>query len=222
MVNTHPRMTDFYFIRHAPVVKRSGHLPPHDPDIADRPYDLESLISMLPKNADWHISPLRRTQQTATLLTADLAPRSQHLDDRLVEMAFGEWDDQPVADVWAELSKGPKHNWSFLTPEVTPPGGESYADLCLRVSAWLDDIATNLFAQPHPVPPQIIISHSGVLRAVMRHVMQTSPEHTIGIPITHFGCLHLSLMEPDRATDAGGAWQLSALHPHKVSASADT
>ena len=217
MVDTHPRMADFYFIRHAPVVKQSGHLPPHDPDIADGPYKLDPLIALLPENADWHISPLRRTQQTAALLTPGLAPHSQNLEGRLVEMAFGKWDDQPVADVWAELANGPKHNWSFLTPEVTPPGGESYADLCVRVSEWLDYIAATLFAQPHQMPPQIVVSHSGVLRAVMRHVMQTTPEFTIGIPITHFGCLHLSLMEPDRAIDAGGAWQLNALHPHNVS-----
>ena len=82
---THPALTDFYFIRHAPVVKREGHLPPYDPPIKEGPFDLAPLKKRLPQNADWHVSPLLRTRQTADLLMPDLVPGSVTFDDRLVE-----------------------------------------------------------------------------------------------------------------------------------------
>lgn len=213
MVDTHPRIVEFYFIRHAPVIKRSGHLPPHDPNIADGPYQLAPLIASLPAGADWHISPLQRTRQTAALLTPELAPHSETIDAGLVEMNFGQWDDQPVAEVWQELATGPKHNWSFITPDITPPGGESFREQCDRISKWMDTVAATVFVAAE-TRPQIVVTHSGVLRAVIRHIMQCDAELTIGIPITHFGCLELTLMEPSRAVDAGGPWQLAGLLPY--------
>lgn len=213
MTDGHPRTIDFYFIRHAPVVKRSGHLPPHDPDITAGPFDLTALIDQLPANADWHVSPLNRTQQTAALLTPTLAPHTISLDEQVVEMDFGSWDERPVADVWQELERGPKHNWSFITPDTMPPEGESFRMQCQRISTWMDSIAEAVFANPEN-RDQIVITHSGVVRAVMRHVLQCDPEMTIGIPVTHFGCLKVTCMEPRRAVDAGGVWQLSALIPH--------
>jgi hypothetical protein len=37
-------ITDFYFIRHGPVVKKDGHLPPHDAPLIDQPFDLDALV----------------------------------------------------------------------------------------------------------------------------------------------------------------------------------
>ena len=200
---THPAITDFYFIRHAPVVKREGHLPPHDPPIREGPFDLAPLKNRLPQNADWHVSPLLRTRQTADLLMPDLAPRSVNFDDRLVEMDFGDWHEQPVAEVWAEIADGPRHNWSFIMPQTQPPGGESFSAQCKRIASWLDNRA----AQP-ATNPQIIITHAGVISAVLGHILGISPQQAIGVAVANFAVLQTSLMEPGRATDAGGPWQM--------------
>ncbi len=200
---THPMITNFFFIRHAPVIKREGHLPPHDPPIQKGPFDLALLRARLPKNADWHISPLLRTRQTADLLMAELVPRSVIFDNRLIEMNFGEWHDQPVAKVWAEIADGPRHNWSFIMPQTQPPGGESFNAQCKRIARWLDNKAAQLATNP-----QIIITHAGVISAVLSHILGISPKTAIGIKVANFAVLQTSLMEPSRATDAGGPWQM--------------
>lgn len=202
----HPRITDFYFVRHGPVVRREGHLPPYDAPLTDGPFDLSSLLQRLPKNADWHISPLARTQATAALLHPDLAPASLKLDERLIEMSFGNWHDSPVADVWTQLNSRPKHNWSFIMPDTEPPAGDSFNEQCARIKIWLDEMAARNLNRP-----QIIIAHSGVIRAALCHILRTKPIHTIGIPIAHFACMTATLMEAERATDAGGAWQFTGL-----------
>ncbi len=200
---THPAITDFYFIRHAPVIKREGHLPPHDPPIKREPYNLEPLKARLPQNADWHISPLLRTRQTADLLMPELVPGSVIVDDRLIEMDFGQWHDQPIAEVWAEIAEGPRHNWSFIMPDTQPPGGESFNAQCKRIASWLDERA----AQP-ATNPQIIITHAGVITAVLSHILKISSQQAIGVTVPNLAVLQTSLMEPDRATNAGGPWQM--------------
>ena len=70
-------ITDFYFIRHGPVVKKDGHLPAHDAPLIEQEFNLDALVKTLPHHADWQISPLQRAQQTAMLLTGHLAPASK-------------------------------------------------------------------------------------------------------------------------------------------------
>ena len=124
-------------------------------------------------------------------------------DDRLIEMDFGDWHDQPVAKVWAEIADGPRHNWSFIMPQTQPPGGESFSTQCNRIANWLDDKA----AQP-VTNPQIIITHAGVISAVLGHILRIPPQQAIGFTVANFAVLQTSLMEPDRATNAGGPWQM--------------
>ena len=205
-MSTHPRITEFYFVRHGPVQKRQGHLPPYDPPLIDDDFDVTGLVESLPSNADWHISPLHRTKATANLLLPHLSPASSSFDERIIEMSFGDWHDKAVADIWAGLAAEPKHNWSFIMPDTHPANGESFSEQCDRISAWLDDMAAREFDKP-----QIIITHAGVIRAAMLHMMNMDPVHAIGIPIAHFGCLSATLMEPSRAIDAGGAWQFRGL-----------
>jgi len=203
---THPRITEFYFLRHAPVVKRQGYLPPHDPIITNGPFDLSALEAALPRQADWYISPLQRTRQTADLLTPSLAPKSTTLDERLVEMNYGEWHDRPIAEVWDEIADSPHHNWSFIMPETTPPNGESFLMLFARIGKWMEDKA-----KQHLTSPQIVVTHSGVISAVMGHILGLDPVKAIGISPPNFALLRANLMEAECATDAGGPWQFVSL-----------
>ena len=111
-MSRHPETSEIFFIRHAPVVKKSGHVPPADPPIQDLDYRLERVAAMLPQGADWHVSPLLRAHQTAALLTPLLAPKSMTESANLAEMDLGTWAERPVAEVWEEIERGPLHNWS--------------------------------------------------------------------------------------------------------------
>jgi broad specificity phosphatase PhoE len=79
-------------------------------------------------------SPLRRARDTAAAIAAphDL---SVDLDDRLIELAYGEWDGRALADVppeaWAAWRKD---------PAFAPPGGETLADVGARIRSFCADV----------------------------------------------------------------------------------
>ena len=205
-MSRHPETSEFFFVRHAPVVKKSGHVLPADPPIQDLDYRIEWVATMLPQGADWHVSPLLRAHQTAALLTPLLAPKSMTESANLAEMDLGTWAERPVAEVWEEIERGPLHNCSFVTAELEPPGGDSFATLMKRVGNWMDGAAAGFEAEP-----QVVVAHSGVIRAALAHALQASPDHAVGVPVPHFGILHLRLMDPARADAAGGHWLFAGL-----------
>lgn len=200
-------ITAFHFIRHGPVVKQAGHLPPHDAPLIDQPFDLRELIANLPRNADWHISPLQRAQQTAGLLIDQLAPASQTTEAALAEQHFGDWHDQPIAIIWQQLAALPKHNWSFLTHDICPPNGESFDQQMARVAAWC-----RLQEDKEFRAPQIVVAHVGTIRAVAAHIFGLPADIAQAIDIPHFGGLHASLMNAAKSGGhRGGAWQIHRL-----------
>ena len=120
-MSMHPQTSSLHFIRHAPVVKRSGHVPPADPPITDGAFNLAPLTEQLPEQAIWHVSPLQRTMQTAELLMESPHPLRMSLAAELVEMDHGDWHDMPVAEVWNEIKDGQLHNWTFLPAAMCRP-----------------------------------------------------------------------------------------------------
>ena len=199
--------TDFYFIRHGPVVKKKGHLPPYDAPLVQREFDLDALVKTLPRHAEWQISPLKRAQQTAILLTRHLAPASKFTEPALAEQHFGDWHDQPVATIWQHLAILPKHNWSFITHDFCPPNGESFDQQMLRVGSWCDIQERKRFNNA-----QIIVAHIGTIRAVLAHILGLPADVAQAIEIPYFGGLHASLMAKHHAADnLGGAWQIHQL-----------
>ena len=200
-------ITRFYFIRHAAVQKEPGYLPPHDPPITDESHDLTRLTEILPKDADWHISPLLRTRQTADLLKAQLKPKSTKMEPALVEQSFGKWDEQLVAEVWKELEDKPRHNWSYMTADRVPPDGESFAQQCVRVSNWCQ-----LQEQQEFTSPQILIAHAGTIRAMLAHMLDISPDRALSFTVPNLGYLEAHLMNSRHGKNhAGGLWQVKSL-----------
>jgi broad specificity phosphatase PhoE len=72
-------------------------------------------------------SPLRRAQQTAEAIAAACRAPVE-VDERLVELDYGEWDGRALADVPADA-------WSTwrADPNFAPPGGESLVAVTERV-----------------------------------------------------------------------------------------
>jgi broad specificity phosphatase PhoE len=82
-------------------------------------------------------SPLARCRATADALSAGSAAGvTAEVDERWVELDYGEFDQLPAGEVPAET-------WAAWRADVTwrPPGGESLADLGTRVRAACADIA---------------------------------------------------------------------------------
>lgn len=103
-------------------------------------------------------SPLRRARATMELLrpVLGLAATDYAIDDRLREIAYGDWEGLTVAETRARdpdiCDMRDREKWNNV-----PPGGESYAQLALRVAAWRSELAADT----------VVSAHGGTLRALM-------------------------------------------------------
>lgn len=62
--------------------------------------------------------------------------------------------------------------------------------------------------------PQIVFTYTGIMRAVMAHMLGLSSARAQCLAIPHFGCLHAHLMDAAHAVQHhGGASQLQSLRP---------
>jgi probable phosphoglycerate mutase len=148
-------MTRLALIRHLPTAwNREGRLQGR----ADPPLDLAAAPDLrLPAElAGFRVlaSPLRRAVETASWLgLAEIA-----IEPRLIEMDWGEWQGQTLAELRA------RHGPGMATREAQgldfrPPGGESPRDVQARVAPLLKQIAA-------AGRPTAAITHNGVIRAV--------------------------------------------------------
>ncbi|HCB34092.1 MAG TPA: histidine phosphatase family protein [Acidimicrobiaceae bacterium] len=84
-------------------------------------------------------SPLSRARSTAEPLAAALAARRVvEIDDRWIELDYGDWEGRAIADVSAS-------EWEHWRADVgfAPPGGESLAEVNERVRDACADIAAD-------------------------------------------------------------------------------
>ncbi len=196
-----------FLIRHAPVSSRKGFFPEHDPDAVIKKIQLKKLANVIPDNSTWYVSPLKRTIQTAEALSKYISYSQKTEEKNLAEQNFGDWSGKKISDVWKILKKNhSKHNFSFISPEVSPPNGESYIQQCKRVSHWLKNL--RILENENIV----VIAHSGTIKAIFSHTLKIKPEFTIGIDINH---LSLSIFEVLTKKDSkykGGRYRLLALN----------
>lgn len=77
-------------------------------------------------------SPLARARDTAAAI-AEVAGVLVEVDDRLVELDYGDWDGRPVGEV-------PASDWRRWRddPDFAPPGGESLRAVRARAGAFCE------------------------------------------------------------------------------------
>jgi broad specificity phosphatase PhoE len=124
--------------------------------------DLLACDQRDPGGFDYVASPLSRARKTMELVRAELGldPSGYRTDARLAELSFGRWEGFTFAELKARepdtlaLAAREHDKWAFL-----PPGGESYADLLVRVSAWCATV----------VRDTVVVAHGGVARTLIVH-----------------------------------------------------
>ncbi len=99
----------------------------------------------------WTSSPLKRTRETAELLGA----RDLKVEPALIEMHWGEWEGETLSDLRAKYGAEFKYN-EARGINMTPPGGESPADVVARLKPWLQGLEADTIA----------VTHKGVIRAL--------------------------------------------------------
>ncbi|MGY9073507.1 MAG: histidine phosphatase family protein [Acidimicrobiales bacterium] len=106
-------------------------------------------------------SSLLRAVQTAAAFGIE-----PEIDDRWIELDYGDWDERPVGDVaateWA--------SWR-ADPEFAPPNGESLAELNARVTAASADLLAD--ARDQLV---VVVCHVSPIKAAMRWALGVEDE----------------------------------------------
>ncbi len=123
---------------------------------------------------DWVASPLSRARRTMEIVREAMGLPSDgyRVDERLLEVDFGGWSGFTLAEIEAAghgagVKARKRDKWGFR-----PPGGESYADMALRVGAVLEAIRADTVA----------VSHGGVYRTIHGLVVGTPREE---VPVLH-------------------------------------
>jgi alpha-ribazole phosphatase len=132
------------------------------------------LRPLLPADAPLFTSPLRRCLELARALHAE-----PMVDERLVEMHFGDWEMRR----WTEIPRHEIDAWAADPVGYTPPGGESPLAMRARVATLLRELPDLA----------VVVAHGGVLRAAVAELVGTEEWHTL-----HFDYGSVSLIEDGR------------------------
>jgi len=116
-----------------------------------------------------YTSPLARARQTASAIARmNESVREVTAVDGLSEMSFGRWEGLRISEI-RELHPDLFSSWSKDPSSTTPPGGEGFSDLIVRVSRALEGILSgegdNL----------VVVCHGGTIRALLSLLIGISP-----------------------------------------------
>jgi probable phosphoglycerate mutase len=119
-------------------------------------------------------SPLGRARMTMELVRGALKlPHHDYaLDDRLREIAFGQWEGLTLPEMErhdaATFASRLADKWG-----VAAPSGESYASVTLRMREWVDSLQGDT----------VTVAHGGTMRALMVALGIATPLEASDIPI---------------------------------------
>jgi len=147
-------------------------------------------------------SPLIRCRHFAEML-AEKYSLPISIDDRFKEVGFGSWEgrtpDQIKADNIDEYT-------AFYKDPVNarPPGAEDLGDFISRVSSAYDEVSKKFSGQRI-----LVVSHAGVIRAVIAHTLQAPSLSMYRIKVHNAGITRI------RHTEQG---EMLDLHNHSFAA----
>jgi len=113
-------------------------------------------------------SPLGRAVQTAAALGLD-AP--VEVDERWIEVDYGEFDGQAIGAVPAEVWR----RWRS-DPSYRPPGGESLAEVGARVRAACEELFSTDGTGARAEPDVVVVSHVSPIKAAVAWALGTGDE----------------------------------------------
>src|SRR5712691_8251337 len=133
--------TRWWWVRHAPVREDGGCIYGQKDlgcDTSDRVV-FEAVGKILPRDAVWYASSLKRTHQTADAIWAAGFPKPAAMphEAAFAEQHLGEWQGMDRA---AFLASRPTGSHWFADIDEPAPGGESFMDLYNRVRGAIERI----------------------------------------------------------------------------------
>ncbi len=198
--------TRFWLIRHAVVAENERaqlygimdvQLCP-DSLVAQAPM-YGALAARLPRPAAWGCTPLSRTRRTAeAIFGAGYPAQELVVEPDLIEQNLGGYQGLKHAELPPLLTL-PAHPFWPLAGSERPPGGESVADMLVRVGAALERMAA-----AHAGRDVVVVSHGGAIRAAVGHAMGVTAD-----AVLHLSVQNLSLTRLDRLPEG---WRVDCVN----------
>jgi alpha-ribazole phosphatase len=193
--------TRWWWVRHAPVREDGGCIYGQKDigcDTSDREV-FEAVGKILPRDAVWVASNLKRTHQTAEALWAGGFPRPANMrhEPALAEQHLGEWQGLNRAAFFASRPIEVGSYW-FAPIDDPAPGGESFMDLYNRVHGAIMRINAE-----HAGKDVIAVAHGGTIKAAIGLALGDPGK---GLAFTVDNC---SVTRLDHLASAGhGGWRI--------------
>jgi alpha-ribazole phosphatase len=139
-----------------------------------KPWSADAAMRLLPSDARFASSPLRRCTEFAAALSSEV-----RIDPRLAEMDFGTWEMQ----AWNDIPREQLDAWAADLPGFSGHGGESVAQLRVRVRQALSDL---------PGTDCVWITHAGVMRLAFAELLDLPQDEWLKL---HFDYASVSAIE---------------------------
>jgi alpha-ribazole phosphatase len=199
-------VTRWWWVRHAPVREGAGRVT-GQLDLEADCSDLDPIARTavrLPQNPVWMSSQLRRARQTLEVLqtACDASGAMATVERDLAEQDFGDWQGKTYAEL--EATDADRYQNFWIAPGTTrPPGGESFADVMMRVAR-----AVERRSNDHPNADIVVVGHGGSIRAAVAQALGLGPARALALQVDP-----LSLTRLDRIADASGvSWSIGCVN----------
>ncbi len=144
-------------------------------------------------------SDLSRALETAHAIGA-AAGVAIEPEPRLREMQFGEWEGLTWDEIVARTPELAGDGGTSPSRYV-PRDGETFDAVCARVAPVLDDVAARL----GPDQKALVVSHAGIMHALLRVALRVEDEAALGIRFIPAGIMRLT-------GDGARPWTLAAVN----------
>jgi broad specificity phosphatase PhoE len=174
--------TRWWWVRHAPVREDGGCIYGQKDigcDTSDREV-FEAVGKILPRNAVWYASSLKRTRQTAEAIWAAGFPKptSPMLHEKaFAEQDLGDWQGLNRAAFFASRPIEVGSYW-FAPIDERAPNGESFMDIYNRVRGAVERITIE-----HAGRDVIAVAHGGTIKAAIGLALGDQPEKGLAFTI---------------------------------------
>ena len=195
------KTTRWWWVRHAPVTENNGKIYGQD-DLNCDCSDAETfarLGGLMPRDAVWVTSNLKRTHQTAAAIVENI--NGHRVPEPLVEhdfaeQHFGEWQGMTNVELAAQ-KEGEWHRFWLAPATEAPPGGESFVNLFERTSRVIHRLS-----EEHAGRDIVAVTHGGTIRAAIALALGLEPERALSFSIDNCALTRLDHITGTAGTHA--------------------
>jgi alpha-ribazole phosphatase len=199
--------TRWWHVRHAPVPDGGRIYGQRDLDCdCSNATVFRSVAAVLPKDAVWVTSGLKRAQQTAAAIHA--ASGGKHTPKEIP--AYTAFNEQHLGD-WQGVDRNEFRKMRSLTAKTfwltqgdeKAPNGESYPDLVKRVAPLIGELTA-----AHRGRNIISVTHGGTIRSAIAHALSSPLEMSHAFTIENVSITVLDHLHDPAAPDTD-VWRVS-------------